>query len=315
MQPPEFWKNFKLGEELSISGTFIYNGLRAFHDAGQLDFNEDMFEVLYNLSVGVERLLKVAIVLLEHDEHTNQDQLEKSLITHNHPDLLARIKDLRNVPLAKPHNEFLALLARFYKTHRYDRFTLGSIYEQDKERNALLFFFNKHLDTDATQNDHFFGTPNTPQYQKFLRKITIKISSVLYEIINERAHELNINPHEMRTQSKAFKVFSREADLPAEDVLWKELLIFFMNTKESSEYLEFLRGIDPLDFDPGLIEDYLECFQKGTPRMGVGDELEHHYDELENKGERLRLMSAIGSPMYLPEDEQDEFDLGVETEN
>ena len=25
--PTEFWKNFRLGSELSISGNFIYNGL------------------------------------------------------------------------------------------------------------------------------------------------------------------------------------------------------------------------------------------------------------------------------------------------
>jgi hypothetical protein len=31
MKPTEFWKNFRLEEELSVSGTFIYNGLKRFH--------------------------------------------------------------------------------------------------------------------------------------------------------------------------------------------------------------------------------------------------------------------------------------------
>src|SRR5437868_2212062 len=32
MKPVDFWKNFKLGEELSVSGTFLYNGVRRFQE-------------------------------------------------------------------------------------------------------------------------------------------------------------------------------------------------------------------------------------------------------------------------------------------
>jgi hypothetical protein len=49
-----------------------------------------------------------------------------------------------------------------------------------------------------------------------------------------------------------------EADIPAEDVLWKELLIFFMNTKQTSGYMNFLKGIEPREFYVGLMDDYLE---------------------------------------------------------
>ncbi|MEM6413315.1 MAG: hypothetical protein AAF720_01500 [Pseudomonadota bacterium] len=117
MRISEYWKNFRLGEELSISGTFIYNGLRAYHDTDQLDHPENVFEVLYNLSVGMERLLKVAVILLEHDDRHDQKKLEKSLITHNHLDLLSRVKKSHNLPFQKPHNELLALFSRFYNTY------------------------------------------------------------------------------------------------------------------------------------------------------------------------------------------------------
>ena len=88
MKPAEAWKNFNLGEEVSISGAFIYNGLRRFHEMRILDHTDEIFEVLYNLSVGFERLLKIAVVLLEHEEAIDQDALEKSLITHNHLSLI-----------------------------------------------------------------------------------------------------------------------------------------------------------------------------------------------------------------------------------
>ena len=61
MNPSDFWKNFRLGEEIHISGTFIYYGLRRFHELRKLDFDDELFEFLYELSVGLERLLKSAV--------------------------------------------------------------------------------------------------------------------------------------------------------------------------------------------------------------------------------------------------------------
>jgi hypothetical protein len=113
MKSTQAWKNFNLGQELSVSGAFIYNGLRRFHEMRILDNTDEVFEVFYNLSVGLERLLKVAVVLLEHDETTDQDKLEKSLITHNHLHLLQRVTKRAPVNLGVPHKEFLALLGNF----------------------------------------------------------------------------------------------------------------------------------------------------------------------------------------------------------
>lgn len=145
MKPAQFWKNFKLGEEVSISGAFIYNGLRRFHELKKLDYADEIFEVFYYLSVGLERLLKIAVVLLEHKDDGDQKALEQSLITHNHLDLLHRVKQHTTVNLSTPHNEFLSLLGTFYRTLRYDRFSLSSVSDFRKERNALCAFFGKHL--------------------------------------------------------------------------------------------------------------------------------------------------------------------------
>ena len=57
MTKHEAWKNFNLGQELSVSGTFIYTGLRRFHEMQVLDHTDEIFEFLYNISVGLERLL------------------------------------------------------------------------------------------------------------------------------------------------------------------------------------------------------------------------------------------------------------------
>jgi hypothetical protein len=297
MTPTEFWKNFKLGEEISVSGAFIYNGMRRFHEMRKLDFTDEVFEVLYNLSVGLERLLKIAVVLLEHDDAIDQTELEESLITHSHSDLLARVKKHVTISLGTPHNDLLGLLGTFYKSLRYDRFTLSSAYKPEREIEALCDFLRKHLGVDIPRDSSLFGTTNDDRYRRFIRKTVLKISRTLYEIVESRARALNLYTHELRHGSKAETVFLREVDISDEDVLWKELLIFFMNTKSTSGYLEFLRGITPLDFDPALVDEYLDCFQSDASKAIVMDELEHHYEEMEGKkGDRIKLMRVIASP-------------------
>ena len=192
MNPAEFWKNFRLGEELSISGAFTYNGLRRFYELRNLDQSDEIFEVFYNLAVGIERLLKIAVVLLEHAEDVEQEALEQSLRTHSHLDLLHRVRRHFAIKLAGPHNEFLGLLATFYKIHRYDRFSISSITDLRKERDALCRYFSKQLGIELPKPDSLFGTPNDARYKKFLRKVVQTICRELYGIIRSRAEQLNL---------------------------------------------------------------------------------------------------------------------------
>lgn len=308
MNKHQAWKNFNLGHELSISGAFIYNGLRRFHEMQVFDHSDEIFEFLYNLSVGLERLLKIAVVLVEHKDDSDQEALEKSLITHNHLELIKRVRKQCKLNLGPPHNEFLALLSTFYKSLRYDRFTLSSVYDSDRERNALWGFLSKHLDLE--QSSGIFPTQNDARYRKYIRRIVTKISSALFEVVRNKASELNLYTYELRHGSRAETIFIGQADLLAEEVLWKELLVFFMNTKSSSGYLEFLRSIEPLEFDPALAGDYLQCFQSDAAKAFVVGELETIYDELEKPGERLEMMSVIGNPnVYFDSDDDDEESL------
>jgi hypothetical protein len=314
MKPAEWWKNFRLGEELSVCGTFIYNGLRRFHTLHKLDHADDLFEVFYQLSIGIERLMKIAIVLLEHNDADDQEVFEKSLETHNHQKLLARIQKSKSLKLSNHENAFLHLLTGFYENLRYDRFSLRSPLALGKEKHALFDFLEKHLNVTFDDRNSIFGHENTDQYKKFIRNTVVKISGALYQIVKERAHELRLNTDELRYGSRADTVFLGKADIPAEDVLWKELLIFLMNTKETSGYLKFLREIEPLGFDPGLIGDYLDCFQSDTARAQVIDELETLYEDLTDKKGRLAMMDVIGSPHASFDDDDEGFEEGWKIE-
>lgn len=310
MNRDQIWKNFDLGQELSISGIFIYNGLRRFHEMQTLDYTEDVFEVLYNLSVGIERLLKVAVVLLEHNDKQSQDDFERSLLTHNHLELLRRVRTHAKVVLARPHHEFLQLLGVFYKSYRYDRFTLSSKRIRDKEKHALRGFLEKHLGVTFEAGSSIFPTQNDSRLRKHIGTIVEKVSHELYRVVAERARELNLYTYELRSDSKAKKVFFGKSSFVAEDVLWKELLVFFMNTKASSGFLRFLRSIAPLDFDEGLALDYIQCFQSEEGKLQVMDELETLYDNLEKRGERLEMMDLIGKQSVCFDEPDDEFEEG-----
>ena len=78
MNPTDYWKNFQLGTELDVAGKFIYNGLRSLHEMGSLNHEEEIFEFLYSLAVGLERLLKIAVILIEHDDKVDE-KFEQSL--------------------------------------------------------------------------------------------------------------------------------------------------------------------------------------------------------------------------------------------
>lgn len=298
MSPSDFWKNFRLGEEVHISGTFIYNSLRQFHELEIFDNSDELFEFFYNLSIGIERLLKIAVVFYEHSDAVDQEQLEQSLITHNHVDLLARLRKHAVIKLGDSHVELLQILATFYKTFRYDRFSLKSAFERQREAATILTFLEKYLGIEITRNEAPFATHNEDKYRSFIRRTVLKIAQAIYGIIDERSSELGIYTYELRSGSKASSVFLREIDIEHEDILWKELLLFFIHANPSTKYLQFLRSIEPLAFDPALVPDYLNCFKSDSAKADVMDELEYLYEEMDSEArkERLEILRAVAAP-------------------
>jgi hypothetical protein len=147
-----YWQNFELGKELEIAGGFIYDGLRNLHEMETVRYESEIFSVLYSLSVGLERFLKVTVVLLEFDENTDSTEFEKRLMTHNHSVLVDRIKKSHNLQFDKAHNELLSVLTKFYKSYRYDRYSIRSVNDLSKEKKAFLKYLKKYLGIDITEN-------------------------------------------------------------------------------------------------------------------------------------------------------------------
>jgi len=312
MNRSEFWKNFELGTEIDIAGSFIFNGLRRLHEMESLYHESEVFEFLYNLAVGIERLLKVAVILIEHDEVVDQEEFEQSLITHSHQDLVRRVREKHEFRLASSDNEFLDLLGRFYRTHRYGRFAI-SAGSRSSEKKLLHKFVGKNLDIEIRDEFPLLITPNDSQIRKFIGRRVAKITKRPYEIICEQASRLRLYTHELRSGSKAEKIFLREQfDFCDEDVLWRELLLFILHSDVSTGMIGFMKSLEPLPFDPGLISEYLQCFASEERKLQVLDELDHHYDDVENVKLRLEKISVIGASNVFFDDEEDDDEFDYE---
>ena len=63
-------KNFKMSTEIDIAGTFIYNGMKELEQMEMFKNESDIFSFLYHISVGIERIQKVLLVMLEEIDDT-----------------------------------------------------------------------------------------------------------------------------------------------------------------------------------------------------------------------------------------------------
>jgi hypothetical protein len=306
MNKSQYWKNFKLGKELDISGRFIYNGLQCFHHMEHFHSEEDIFEFLYNISVGIERLLKVCVILIEHSDDQDQEEFEKSLITHNHQELLKRVKKHYNsISLASIHNDFLQILGKFYISYRYGRYGLATMETKDGEKVQLHRFIEKHLEIKIDDEPSQI-TRNNPRSKKFIGKIIGRIAEELFKVIETEARRLNIFTYETLYGSKASKIFMfKKYHFLDEDIVWKELLIFLMNSDEESGQIKFAKSIEPLDLDPALAADYMQCLSSDVKKLKIMDEIETYYEELEEIKERLQMLEVIGNPHVYFNDEED----------
>lgn len=279
-----FWKNINLGTELQISGSLIYNGLYIFDEMESFHFEEEIFEFLYNISVGLERLMKIVIILATHDKiNYKKDLFEEKIKTHNHKKLMELIRKYHKVNLGKQHFDFLDLLDDFYHNMRYDRFSIDNVRNYDKEKKHFESFLSKHLGVKINYKEYIFITnPNNSLIKIKIGKLIGKISTQLYEIIRQESYRLNIYTYEIRSNSKAYKIFIREEfDFIKEHTYEKEMLVFLMNINTQHEIKDIIQNIEPLNFDKELIPEYIKHFKSPLKKLEALDEMETLHDELE----------------------------------
>lgn len=309
MNPTELWKNFNLGFELDVAGTFLFNGIRAFHEMEVFDYRSDIFDFLYNIAVGVERLQKIALILTEHDDAADQAEFEKSLITHSHEELDRRLRGHAHPELAPIHNSFLSMLSTFYKTYRYDRYGMRSLYRDGDERKLLTDWLNNHFSA-GIKFDGMFAVKNSDALRRSIGKAISKIVKPLYERIEDEARKLNLYTYEIRYDSKAFWVLiASQFDLLDADRIRMEVLIYLAASRSTGPNLKLMRSVKPLALELHEEGSYVRAALKPQAALVLEEEIEVQYEEMNiSAKDRFPLLDAIRSDLYALEEDEDEDD-------
>lgn len=308
MDSSTFWKNFNLGTELQISGSFIYNGLLVLDEMESFYREEEIFEFLYNISVGIERLLKINVILIEHTNEINQDVFFKSIKNHNHQKLLKSISNKYKLKESKSKNAFIQLLNNFYNELRYDRYTDKDSINNNKEKKSLINFLEKYLKIKIS-NEFLNVSQNDRTTKQFIGEVVKSIVVEQFEIIRKEASRLNIYTYEIRYNSKAYKIFMMEQfTFEFENRVQKELLIKFLANDKNSTLISFVKEIEPLEFDNYDENYYVKCMLSKLAVLNLDGELDVLDENIENLEERIDFLDSIGNDMVRFDSEEELFE-------
>lgn len=301
MNPDLWFKNFNMVIELDVAGEFIYNGIQEIYQTTFFRNDANTFVMLYNLSVGIERLQKIVVTLLEYNSEIGKENFEAHLknMGHNHISLrdniakLAKEGKYKSTPkFSTRENEFFELLSRFYSDNRYMCF---EVYQKtDGEVQLLNDYLEKHAKLDKNIVDDSIMVNDS--VKRVLGKVISSIAQKYYSLVKEGSDRNGIFTYELRYYSKADKVFSGKSlynEKYDESLALKELFVFIRNSKEKHPYLKFIEDIEPLEFDPAFIPDYINNLENGIVSQQLVDEVDSLYEDVENAKDRRELVNLL----------------------
>ncbi len=307
MDKVTFVKNFALCKEVSIAGKFIYDGMRDLNCACNYGDIDNIFGFLYKISVGIERLQKIAYILLKNPNEQDYAEIEKEIITHSHTLLQEKINARTKIKLNEHQNSFLHLLTNFYNSSRYDRYNLATSINNEQE--LFIKYIEERMQINIEMDD-FFVPEISKNIKKFLGKVILGIAQTLYNTIYNQASAIGLYTYEVASDSKGMKVFLNSAEKSSlqeqmidEHIAFKEFLIFLLNTKKSSNLYAFIKDIPALNIDIAMIQEYLSEFVKCEVPQQLIDEIEYLYKEDNiNIKERLEMLECIGNTSFYFDD-------------
>ena len=297
-----YYKNFNMVVELDIAGEFIYNGINELNRMEIITNDAPTFFSLYNISVGLERLQKIVLVLWKLEDTSDEEKFEKSLITHIYSLLKKNInkytKNSKYSCLNERENDFITLIQKFYNTARYERFNIYG--KNDDEISIFSQYINKYV-KDVQKCIVQNGIILTYEVKEFIGRVVGSISHKYYKLIEEGSNKNNTFTYELRSGSKAQKIFLPEYKKKSlmegklkERIAFKEIFVYIRNSKDKSAFFKFLNEIKPLEFDPALIIDYLKELSEGNISQKLIDDVEWLYDENGYDFERAKYVDLIG---------------------
>lgn len=272
------WRNFSMGNELQVAGNFIYDGLRNLDEMHTLDNTTDIFNFMYLISVGIERLQKVCIVLCVPDNDTDFDMLVSEIKHHNHVSLMDTISKSKNIKFLENENILINLLSKFYNELRYGRYSLDRIRLEDEKKEFLAFLKNK-----LKIEESYFGVPNDDRIKGFIGRIVGGISNKLYELIEDEGRRLGLYTYEVNGNSKAYKIFiEKNYDFSMERRALRELIVYLLNGNALKDLKNAIENMEPLDLDIHSLKS-IETFIERRELTETVEELYSYFTNQERK--------------------------------
>ncbi len=312
-EPDSCWfrKNFRMNQELHIAGNFIYDGINTLNGITGVSYEQtaNLFSFLYYVSVGIERLQKIILILLDGTSLYDEEKIaefEERLKTHNHVTLQQYIKGKTDIQLNERENRFLRDLSEFYKEMRYSRYNFIT-YDKD-ERSMVTIFLKRFV--EANLIEYSCADAQSIRINDIVKetmgRVVGGIATKYYTAINEWCHKQDypFYTYELQCGSKAEKVFTQHANSSLQKQkndevnALRELLILVRNAKPSNGFLRFLDGISPIDIDQGLLSGFIIDLCNGNISQDLIDEVKELYAEVggSHLKKRLELISGIGNP-------------------
>lgn len=296
-----FKESVVMANELDVAGEFIYSAIDKFNRMDNFDQVGDSFFFLYHLAVGIERVQKILLVIVNDIESDEVEDFLERIKSHDHTMLHGKIKEKVNLSFSKEQNELLSLLSTFYNVERYTRFNFFSYDFND--RDLLIKYVEKYC--KEISFDYSMGKRmllNTDVVKEFFGRTIGRLCQKYYKAIEEESRNRNIYCYELRYNSAAERVFCGEEDkgsyqrkIDREKRAIKELLLYLRNPREINKFIEYMDEIDSLPFDIALIQEYVADLCNKTASANLIDEVNYMYEEfVENKSEREQIVSLIG---------------------
>lgn len=310
LESPQFkWTNFDFNMDIHVAGDFLYEGIYLIDRLSQLRYEDDYFLFLYNIAVGVERLEKVAYLLLAFkDKELNPTT---NWGNHKHHHLFELINNHTTLKLGKREMAFVHLLSEFYNKGRYDRFKYAGEIDNNKptkDKDLFLNFLEKHLNVIPV---NFISQEKTviltPDLKDAIGEIVRGIVIPIYEIIRETAYELRLFTYEIRYGAKAYKIFiEQQFSFNKENTTKREVILKLINQRyERDEYLDKIYQVQPLNLQQHTPDSYINYLMNFQDYPEIKDEVNQIYedDELVNRASEIAF---IGEKFEYPEQDEDD---------
>lgn len=248
----------QLNMEMHNVGEFLFTGCEALYNTGELVLDYEVFNIFYNISVGIERMQKIILLL---DGSKIEDNQKKFLAQHNLEILKSMVAKVHNVNFDKKENKIFNLLTDFYKNGRYNYLD-----EDFKDLNWSIKKLDAYLKSEKLPSLDRFLTQysfSIDSKRSIMRSLSIIISTyirLLKEVSSERGLyvletqsnlKLSIFYYSSIRGEEIFNYFKMA------DISRNEIYYFFL--KDNLELIDKdnLVEFPPLELDPPLIPDFL----------------------------------------------------------